>query len=52
MWICVDHCDEQHALVFGTLDSDLPVQFGKTLRRGAKLAAGFWMIQEHQTARN
>jgi hypothetical protein len=35
VWICVDHCDERHAIVFGTVDSEPPQCLGNMLRRGA-----------------
>jgi hypothetical protein len=50
VWICVDHCDDDHEIVFGTIDSDLSQQFGKALRRGAKLAAIYRQVRERQPA--
>ena len=50
LWICVDHCDEERAIVFGHIDSDVHPQMGKALRRGARLAASYSRVLEHQGA--
>jgi len=33
-WICVDHCSERPAIVFGIIDSETPLWFGNAFRRG------------------
>lgn len=46
VWIRVERCDEQHRIVFGTVDGDSP-GLGKALNCGAKLAAGYHQV--HRT---
>jgi hypothetical protein len=48
VWIRVDHCDERRAIVFGTIDSDLPDELtDRSLRRGARLAASYTSVLQH-----
>lgn len=46
VWIRVDHCDDQHGIVFGEIESEPPDECGPGLRRGAKLAASYWSVQQ------
>ena len=46
IWISVDHCSEEHAIVFGTIESEPPQWLGKTLRLGATLAVSYRCVQE------
>jgi len=46
VWIRVEHCDDQHRIVFGTVDGDSP-GLGKALNCGAKLAAGYHLVHEN-----
>lgn len=50
VWILVDHCDDKHAIVFGTVDREpnFPKHFGRLFRRGAKLAASYRQVREHR----
>jgi hypothetical protein len=50
VWILVDHCDDKHAIVFGTVDREpnFPKHFGRPFRRGAKLAASYRQVREHR----
>ena len=48
VWMYVDHCDDEHSIVFGTIDSEPSEQFGSTLKRGAKLAASYRQVREHR----
>ena len=48
IWMFVDHCDEKHAIVFGTIDCEPSEWLGNTLRAGAKLAASYSQIREHR----
>jgi hypothetical protein len=47
VWMCVDHCDDEHAIVFGTIDTESSEWLGKTLTRGARLAASYRQVREH-----
>jgi hypothetical protein len=46
VWIRVERCDEQHRIVFGTVDGESP-GLGKALDCGAKLAAGYHQVHEN-----
>lgn len=46
VWIRVEHCDDQHAIVFGTIDGEIPQGIGNALRRGATLAASYRQVRE------
>lgn len=48
IWMYVDHCDDKHAIVFGTMDSEPSEWLGSTLRSGAKLAVSYRQIREHR----
>ena len=50
IWISVDHCSEEHAIVFGTIESEPPQWLGKTLRLGATLAVSYRCVQECRQA--
>ena len=43
---CVDHCDDEHSIVFGTIDDDSSHRLGKALTTGSKLAASFHRVRE------
>ena len=49
MWVQVDHCDDEHRLVFGTLDSE-PVVTTK-LKLGQQLAISYDKIRERRQFR-
>jgi hypothetical protein len=46
LWICVDHCSEKCAIVFGTIDSEPEKWLGKALTLGEKLAVSYRSVQE------
>ena len=48
IWMYVDHCDDKHAIIFGTIDSEPSEWLGSTLRSGAKLAVSYRQIREHR----
>jgi len=48
VWICVDHCDDQREIVFGTVDSEPSQQLGRAFRCGAKLAASYRQVRERR----
>jgi hypothetical protein len=50
IWISVDHCSEEHAIVFGTIESEPPQWLGKTLSLGATLAVSYRCVQECRQA--
>jgi len=50
VWISVVHCSEEHAIVFGTIESEPPQWLGKTLRLGATLAVSYRCVQECRQA--
>jgi hypothetical protein len=50
VWMCVNHCDERHAVVFGTIESEPPYRLGNGLRRGGVLAATYCQVREHLAA--
>ena len=45
-WICVDHCSERPAIVFGIIDSETPPRFGNAFR--PKLAVSDSCVQEYR----
>ncbi len=49
-WICVDHCSERQAIVFGIIDSETPRWLGNALSRGAMLAVSYRCVQECRPA--
>lgn len=48
LWLRVDHCDDRHGIVFGTIDSEPPQELGKRFRQGVKLAASYLQVREHR----
>jgi hypothetical protein len=48
IWIYVDHCDDQHAIVFGTIDTEPSKWLGNSLRSGAKVAVEYRQVREHR----
>ena len=48
IWIYVDHCDDQHAIVFGTIDTEPCKWLGNSLRSGAKVAVEYRQVREHR----
>jgi hypothetical protein len=48
IWMYVDHCDDQHAIVFGTIDSEPSEWLGSAFRSGAKLAVSYRQVREHR----
>lgn len=48
--MCVDHSDDKHAIVFGTIDDDNSHGLGKALSSGAKLAASYVRVRECRAA--
>jgi hypothetical protein len=48
--MCVDHCDDEHSIVFGTIDDDSSHRLGKALTTGSKLAASFHRVRKGRTA--
>ena len=50
VWMCVDHCDDEHSIVFGTIDDDSSHRLGKAFTTGSKLAASFHRVREGRAA--
>jgi hypothetical protein len=50
VWMCVDHRDDEHSIVFGTIDDDSSQRLGKALTTGSKLAASFHRVREDRAA--
>ena|SRR5438270_13890631 len=50
VWMSVDRCDDEHSIVFGTIDDDSSPRLGKALTTGSKLAASFHRVREDRTA--
>ena len=48
IWIYVDHCDDKHAIVFGTIDTEPSKWLGNSLRSGAKVAVEYRQVREHR----
>jgi hypothetical protein len=48
IWMYVDHCDDKHAIVFGTIDTEPCEWLGHPLSRGAKLAVSYRQVREHR----
>jgi hypothetical protein len=48
IWMYVDHCDDQHAIVFGTIDIEPSEWLGSAFRSGAKLAVSYRQVREHR----
>jgi hypothetical protein len=46
VWIRVERCDDEHRIVYGTID-DESAGLGRALGRGAKLAASYHQVQEN-----
>ena len=46
VWMRVERCDDEHRIVYGTID-DESAGLGKALGRGAKLAASYHQVQEN-----
>jgi uncharacterized protein YegJ (DUF2314 family) len=46
MWVCVDHCDEERQLIFGTLDNEPVVSENVTV--GNELAISHDKVREHR----
>jgi len=48
IWMYVDHCDDKHAIVFGTIDSEPSEWLGDAVRSGEKLAVSYRQVREHR----
>ena len=48
IWMFVDHCDDRHAIVFGTIDSGPSEWLGNKLTSGSKVAVSYSQILEHR----
>jgi hypothetical protein len=48
IWMYADHCDDKHAIVFGTIDIEPPEWSGNTLRSGTKVAVEYRQVREHR----
>ena len=48
IWIYVDHCDDKHAIVFGTVDTEPSDWFGNSLKSGTKVAVAYGQVREHR----
>jgi hypothetical protein len=47
MWVRVHRCDEEHKLLFGTLDNE-PIVKPEDLELGQELAISYSQIREHR----
>jgi hypothetical protein len=50
MWVCVERCDEQYRLVFGTLDNEPLNDYSGKVKLGSELAVSYDEIGGHKTA--
>jgi hypothetical protein len=48
IWMYVDHCDDKHAIIFGTIDTGPSDWLGNSLRSGTKVAVGYRQVREHR----
>ena len=48
IWMYVDHCDDKHAIVFGTIDTEPSDWWGNSLRTGTKVAVEYHQVREHR----
>jgi hypothetical protein len=48
IWMYVNHCDDQHAIVFGTIDIEASDWWGNSLRTGTKVAVEYHQVREHR----
>ena len=48
IWMYVDHCDDRHAIVFGTIDTEPSEWLGNSLRSGTKVAVEYRQVREHR----
>ena len=48
IWMYVDHCDDKHAIVFGTIDTEPSKWLGNSLRSGTKVAVEYRQVREHR----
>ncbi len=46
VWIRVERCDDEHGLVFGSIEAYSPVLPSKALSIGSKLGASYRHVQE------
>jgi hypothetical protein len=51
IWMYVDHCDDKHAIVFGTIDTEPSERLGNSLKSGTKVAVGYCQLREHREHR-
>jgi len=53
IWMYVDHCDDKHAIIFGTIDTGPSEWLGNSLRSGSRVVVGYRQVREHrQSGRN
>ena len=50
VWIKVECCDDIRSIVYGTIEDKQFQGFGNSLKPGARLAASYERIVEHQEA--
>jgi hypothetical protein len=48
IWMYVDHCDDKHAIVFGTIDTEPSEWLGNSLKSGTKVAVEYRQVREHR----
>jgi hypothetical protein len=48
IWMYVEHADDEHALVFGTIDTEPAEWLGNSLRSGTKVAVEYRQVREHR----
>lgn len=48
IWMYVDHCDDKHAIVFGTIDTEPSGWLVNSLKSGTRVAVGYRQIREHR----
>ena len=48
MWVCVQRCDEDKKLIFGTLDNEPLNDYDNRINRGSELAVNYSQIRDHK----
>jgi len=50
IWMRVERCDDERAIVYGTIDDETSQGLGNALRSGARLGASYRQIRERRGA--
>ena len=48
VWVRVEHSDDQHRLVYGTVDDQTSNRWGRAFSSGSKLGASYQRVRERR----